>query len=333
MVDVKENQATMRAIVCRKPVEPGELQVANVPRPAVADDALLVKVHASSANPVDTFQLSWVAHLLRRFRPAGVGSDFAGVVEAVGAKVTKFKVGDEVFGDARGALAEYLTVAEGAGVVAKPAGVSFADAGTLGVAGSTALQAVRDHGRIQRGERVLVNGASGGVGTFAVQIAKAMGGDVTAVCSTRNVELVRSIGADAVIDYTKEDFTRRGERYDLILDIAGSHPLSDCLRLLNQGGRFVGVGASAIQHGDGGSFRALAHLGRIRLASSRRSDRSVTIFITKVRKEDLAFLGELVASGRVKPVIERTYELAAAGEALTRIEEGHLRGKLAISIA
>lgn len=333
MVDVEATRATMRAIVCRKPAGPADLHVEEVPRPAAADDALLVKVHSSSANPVDLFQLSAVAHLMRRFQPAGVGTDFAGVVEEVGPKVTKFKVGDEVFGAAHGAFAEYLTVAENAGVVLKPAGASFADTGTLAVAACTALQAVRDHGRIKPGKRVLINGASGGVGTFAVQVAKALGGEVTAVCSTRNVELVRSIGADAVVDYTREDFARRDERYDLIIDVAGSHALSQCLRLLDHGGAFVSVGAAAIQHGRGGSYRALAHLARVRLASSSRGDRSIAIFIARVRKEDLTLLGGLVARGRIRPVIEHTYNLAEAGEALARIDEGHLQGKLAIAIA
>ena len=333
MVDVETTQATMRAIVCHKPANPADLGVEQVARPSVAANVLLVKVHASSANPVDLFQLSAAGYLLRRFRPAGVGTDFAGVVEEVGSRVTMFRVGDEVFGAAPGAFAEYLTVQETAGVVLKPPGVSFADAATLAVAGCTALQAVRDHGNMKSGDRVLVNGASGGVGTFAVQVAKALGGEVTAVCSTGNVELVRSIGAGAVIDYTNDDFTRRDERYDLIVDVAGSHRLSKCLPLLNYGGTFVGVGASAIQHRKGGSLRALAHLARIRLASSRRTDRSVAIFIAKVRKDDLALLGELVESARVKPVIERTYDLEDAGAALARIDEGHLRGKLGIAIA
>ena len=325
---VVESTSTMRAVVCRKPSKPAELRVEEVPRPAVAEDALLVKVHASSANPYDMFHLSPVGYAQRGFKPGGAGTDFAGVVEEVGAGVTRFKLGDEVFGAARGAFAEYLTVAETAGVVAKPSGASFADAGTLAVAGSTALQAVRDHGRIQPGHRVLVNGGSGGVGTFAVQIAAALGGDVTAVCSTRNLDMVRSIGANTVIDYTKEDFSQRPERYDLIVDVAGSHSLSECRRLLNPGGVFVCVGAAAIQHLKGGSFRALAHLARVRLASS--SD--VKIFVGKIRKDDLSFLGELVASGRVKPVIEQTYDLAGAGEALRRVSEGHLRGKLAIAV-
>jgi NADPH:quinone reductase-like Zn-dependent oxidoreductase len=323
----------MRAVVCHRPTRPGALRVEEFDRPVVGDGEVLVRVHASSANPLDMFHLSPVSYVQRGFKPAIVGTDVAGVVEEVGRNVSVFKPGDELFGAARGAFAEYVSVSpDKGGVVRKPAGVSFADAGTLAVAASTALQALRDHGRMESGKRVLVNGASGGVGTFAVQIAKVLGGDVTAVCSKRNVDMVRSIGADSVVDYTQEDFALRGERYDLIVDVAGSHPLGECMRLLNGGGAFVCVGASATQHGKGGSWRALARLARIRLASSRKDDRTVAIFIAKLRKEDLEFLGDLVANGRVKPVIERTFDLAGAAEALARIDEGHLQGKLAIAV-
>jgi NADPH:quinone reductase-like Zn-dependent oxidoreductase len=323
----------MRAIVCHRPSSPAELRVEELDRPATPADGLLVRVRASSANPVDLFQLSPVAHLQRGFKPARVGTDFAGVVEAVGGGVTGFKVGDEVFGAARGAFAEYVSVAQSAGVVRKPAGVAFEDAGTLAVAGSTALQSLTDHGHLERGQRVLVNGASGGVGTFAVQIAKALGAEVTAVCSPRNVDLVRSLGASRVIDYTDEDFTKMGERYDLLVDVAGNRSWSECRSVLVSGGSYVGVGAAAIQHGRGGSLRALGHFASVALVSARSGYRVRTLFIAKLRKDDLAVLGELVAQGRVRPVIERSYPLAAAGEALDRINQGHLRGKLAIRIA
>lgn len=322
----------MRAVVCHGPTDPAGLHVEDVPRPALDADRVLIRVRASSANPVDLFHLSTIGYLQRRFKPAVVGTDVAGIVEEVGRGVTTFRPGDEVFGAARGAFAEYVSAPEDGRVVHKPAGVSFADAGTLAVAASTALQALRDHGRMKSGQRVLINGGSGGVGTFLVQIAKALGGDVTAVCSSRNVDMMRSLGADTVIDYTKEDFARRGERYEVMVDVAGSHPLSECMALLTPGGAFVAVGASAIQHGKGGSFRALARLASIRIASARKGDRSISIFIAKLRREDLEFLGDLVATGRVKPVIERTYDLSGAGEALSRINEGHLQGKLAITI-
>ena len=326
------SETTMRAVVCRGPMKPEAVQAEDAGRPAVADDGVLVRVRASSANPVDLFALSAAGWMLRGRKPVVAGTDFAGTVEAVGAHVTGFRPGDEVFGAARGAFAEYLSVAEDGGVVRKPAAVSFVDAGTLGVAGSTALQALRDHGQVERGQRVLINGASGGVGSFAVQIAKALGAEVTAVCSPRNVDLVRSIGADTVIDYSKDDFARRGERYDLMIDIAGSHSWSDCKRVLTEGGAFVGVGAAALQHGRGGSLRALGHFLWIRVSTAGGGRRAVALFIAKLRKEDLEFLGELAASGRVKPVIERTYDLSHAGDALAYINAGHTQGKLAIAV-
>jgi len=293
---------------------------------------MLVRVHASSANPVDLYALSRMAHLQRRRKPMVVGTDFAGTVEATGRSVTAFAPGDEVFGAARGSFAEYVSVAASAGVVRKPAGVSFEDAATLAVAASTALQSLRDHGRVESGQRVLVNGASGGVGTFAVQIAKSFGAEVTAVCSAGNVDLVRALGADTVIDYTKEDFTRSGKHYDLMLDVAGSHTWSECARVLDRGATYVGVGAAAVQHGKGGPRRALAHFLGIRLASTGSGRRVVVLFLAKLRKDDLELLGGLVESGRVKPSIEKRYDLAGVPEALAHIESGHLRGKLAIRI-
>jgi NADPH:quinone reductase-like Zn-dependent oxidoreductase len=322
----------VRAVVCRRPASPGELELADLDRPAVLDDGLLVRVHASSANPVDLFTLSPAGHLLRRRRPLIVGTDFAGTVEALGTRVTAFRPGDEVFGAARGSFAEYVMVAANGGVVRKPAGVSFEDAATLAVAGSTALQALRDHGRVQSGQRVLVNGGSGGVGTFAVQIARAFGAEVTAVCSPRNVELVRGLGARTVIDYTREDFTRSGKRYDLMLDVAGNRSWWECTRVLDRGAAYVGVGTAGIQHGKGGMRRVLAHFLDVRLASIGGGRRVVALWIARLRKDDLEFLGRLVESGRVKPVIERTYELADVPEALRRIDEGHTQGKLAILV-
>src|SRR2546421_10973145 len=218
----------MKAVVAKGPGSPAALKVEKFERPAVPDDGVLVRVHASSVNPVDLYALTPVAHLTRSFKPAVVGTDFAGTVEAVGRAVTLFQPGDEVFGGGRGAFAEYICVSEQKAVVLKPVGVSFEQAATVVVAGSTALQALRDHGRIKPGQRVLINGASGGVGTFAVQIARSFGAEVTAVCSSRHVDVVRSIGADRVIDYTQQDFARAGERYDLMLDVAGNRSWSEC---------------------------------------------------------------------------------------------------------
>src|SRR5215472_2646629 len=204
----------MRAVVCSKPGSPYVLNMAEIDRPVVPDDGVLVRVHASSANPVDLFPLSRMGYISRLMKRAVLGTDFAGTVASVGRSVTQFQPGEEVFGGARGAFAEYVCVPEDGAVVRKPANVTFEQAAAVPVAAITALQAVRDHGQIQPGQKVLINGASGGVGTFAVQIAKSFGAEVTGVCGTRNVELVRSIGADRVIDYTKEDFTRSEERYD-----------------------------------------------------------------------------------------------------------------------
>jgi len=243
-------------------------------------------------------------------------------VEAVGRSVLQFQPGDEVFGGSgrRGAFAEYVCVSEGGAIARKPANVTFEQAATVALAGGTALQAVRDHGRIQAGQRVLVNGASGGVGTFAVQIARAFGAEVTAVCGTRNLELVRSLGAERVIDYTREDFTRSGQRYDVLLDVAGSRSWGACRRVLTPKGTFVAVGARNAQH-----------LLAVRVASLGASQR-VVLFIEKMNKADLLVLGDLLASGRVTPVIERRYALSEVPTALSYLAERHANGKLVITI-
>jgi NADPH:quinone reductase-like Zn-dependent oxidoreductase len=322
----------MRAILSRGPGKPARLKVDEMPRPEPGAGELLVRVRASSANPVDLFPLTTVGYLQAGRKPSIVGTDFAGVVEAVGVGVTAFQPGDAVFGGARGAFADYV-VASVDRVAPKPAGVSFGDAGTLAVAASTALQALRDHGRVERGQRVLVNGGSGGVGTFAVQVARALGAEVTAVCTTPNVDIVATAGATRVIDYTKEDFTRSGERFDLMLDVAGSRTWGECTRVLTRGGTYVGVGLAAVQHGPGGGWRAIGHILGVRVASIGGGRRVVGLFLAKLRQEDLAFLGALVESGRVKPVIEETYDLAGAPEALAHLDAGHTRGKLAIEVS
>jgi len=323
---------TMRAVVCRRPMPLTALTIADAEVPAVPEDGLLVRVRSSSANPVDLYALSPVAHWQRGRKPAVVGTDFAGIVESVGSRVTSYRPGDEVFGAVRGAFAEYAAVPNETGVARKPAGVSFEDAGTLAVAATTALQAVRDHGGVAQGQRVLVNGASGGVGTFAVQIAKAFGAEVTAVCSTRNVELVRSLGADHVIDYTQDDFTRRGGGFDVMLDVAGNRSWPECARLLNRGGTFVGVGAAGVQHGQGGVVRAIRHFLDVRVRSIGGGKKVVVLFIAKLNRPDLETLGELVESGRVKPVIDRRYDVTQIADALGYLDEGHTMGKVAIGI-
>ncbi len=323
----------IRAVVSHGPGSVSALKMEDIDRPAPADDGVLVRVRASSANPVDLFTITPVAHMQRGLNGAVVGTDFAGTVEAVGKNVTRFEPGDDVFGGARGAFAEYLAISEQGALVRKPAGVPFDQAGAVTVAGSTALQALRDHGRVQAGQRVLINGASGGVGTFAVQIARSFGAEVTAVCSTRNVELVRSIGAQRVIDYTTEDFTLGGERYDLMLDVAGNRSWSECLRVLEAGATYVGVGAAGIQHGKGGGWRAIGHFLQVWMGSMRGGRRVVTLFIAKLSKDDLVFLGELLESGSVKAVIDRRYGLAGIADALGYLDEGHAMGKIAIEVA
>jgi len=324
----------MRAIVCEKPGPVAGLAVSEIASPAVADGAVLVRVRDSSANPVDLFPTSRLGNLANsKQRGLVLGTDFAGTVEAVGKDVTEFRAGDEVFGGARGAFAELMCVPEKGAIAHKPAGVTSEQAGTVAVAATTALQALRTHGGLEAGQSVLINGASGGVGTFAVQIACALGAQVSAVCSTRNVDVVRALGGRTIVDYTREDFTRADERYDLIVDVAGSHSLRECRRVMAPRGTFVGVGAAGVQHGRGGGWRAIGHFLGTRIASIGRSQKVVVLFICKLNKDDLGFLGELIASGKVTPVIDRRYELREVGAALSYLNEGHARAKIAISVA
>jgi NADPH:quinone reductase-like Zn-dependent oxidoreductase len=259
------------------------------------------------------------------------GVDVAGKVEAIGKQVTQFKEGDEVFGTCRGAFAEYATSASVPGLksvlVKKPDNVTFEQAASAPVAALTALQGLRDKGRIQPGQSVLINGAAGGVGTFAVQIAKVFGAQVTGVCSTRNVDMVRSIGADRVIDYTQEDVTKSGQRYDLLLDCVGNHSLSACRRILNREGRLVMVGAPK----DISLTGILASvLGALVLSPFLRQ--KMSFLIAKVNQEDLTVLSNLMAAGKIKPVIDRRYRLSEAADAFRYMEEGHARGKVLITL-
>ena len=324
----------MKAVVCRRHGRPEVLEVVDVEMPAVPDDGVLVRVHAASLNPVDFFSLSsanWAARRLswRRSGPEAVGTDFAGTVESVGRGVTGFAPGDEVFGGKRGAFAEYVCTSGRDGLARKPANLTFEQAAVVPVAALTALQALRDHGRIQPGQRVLINGASGGVGTFAVQLARVFGGEVTAVCSPRNVDLARSLGAETVIDYTREDFTRSGQRYDLLLDIAGSKSWSASRRVLAPRATFVAVGGSV--HTVWGGVHTLKHLAGVRLASIG-SRRNVVLFITRLNEPDLRVLGDLLESGQVRAVIDRRYALDQVVAAFDYMGEGHARGKIAIDV-
>ncbi len=312
----------MKAIVYQKYGSPDVLELQEIEKPIVTAGEVLVRVHAASVNPLDWHFLRGtplvvrvMAGLLKPKRKI-LGADVAGRVEAVGGKVTKFQPGDEIFGSGNplGAFAEYLCVPED-GVVLKPANLTYEEAAAVPVAALTALQGLRDKGKIQPGHKVLINGASGGVGTFAVQIAKSFGAEVTGVCSTRNLDMVRSIGADRVIDYSKEDFTQNGRRYDLILDAVGNRSLSECKRALHANGIYVAAAGAPV--------RALW----IAMAGSR-----MVTMITKPNREDVAFMKELLESKKVRPVIDRRYPLSEVAEALRYLEEGHARGKVVITV-
>jgi NADPH:quinone reductase-like Zn-dependent oxidoreductase len=326
-----QNHSTMKAAVYHAYGPPDVLRLGDVPKLALTDDGVLVRVRAASLNAGDWYALTGTPYIarfqqgLRRPKNQILGTDFAGTVEAVGKNVTGFSPGDEVFGGRTGAIAEYVCVKNA--VEPKPANLTFEQAAAVPVAALTALQGLRDKGQIQPGQKVLINGASGGVGTFAVQVAKAFGAEVTAVCSTRNVDLVRSLGADHVIDYTKEDFTRGGQRYDLMLDVAGSRPWSACKRVLTPRATLVIVGAPK------GSrlLGPLSHIAKVYLASLR-SSRKMVFFIAKFNKPDMAVLRELLESGKVTPVIDRQYPLSELAGAFRYLGEGHAQGKIVITL-
>jgi NADPH:quinone reductase-like Zn-dependent oxidoreductase len=321
----------MRAIVHERYGRPDVLELREVERPVPDDDQVLIRVHASSVNPVEWYGVTGpyftrIGNGFRRPKDTTVGADLAGQVEAVGKEVKEFQQGDDVFGVSGGSWAEYAC-ARAERLAPKPASLSFEEAAAVPVAGVTALQALRDKGGVQPGQKVLINGASGGVGTFAVQIAKALGAEVTGVCSTRNAELARSLGADRVIDYTKEDFTRAWERHDLMLDIAGSRSFFELRRVLTPDATVVLVGGRMTYRGLG----PLPHLLGTFLKSRGRSQK-VTLFVAKITSKDLGVLGELFEAGKVKPVIDRTYPLADAAEALAYLGERHARGKVVITV-
>ena len=320
----------MKAIVCSSYGRPDVLELAEVEKPALADDLVLVKVRAASVNPADWYGVAGpliVRPSTGLFKPRSdrTGIDFAGTVEAVGKDVTHVGPGDDVFGARSGALAEYVTVRDA--VVAKPANITFEEAAAVPVAAITALQGLRDKGQLQAGQRVLINGASGGVGTFAVQIAKALGAEVTAVCSTRNVEQARSLGADHVIDYTREDFTRSDRRYDLLLDVAGSKSWSQLRRVLTPDAIVVIVGAQKRR-----VFGPIGHIVRLRVASLLRGSQKAVFFIAKTNRADMEILRELLETGKVKPVVDRKYELAETADAFRYLGEGHARGKIIVTV-
>src|SRR5438876_3013341 len=335
--DCNRNAATpsnpMKAIVnCEYGV--GNLQLRDLEKPSPNDNEVLVRVRAGSINPVDGHLIRSSLMMrpmsgLRKPKNTRFGTDFAGTVEAVGKDVTNFKSGDEVFGAKNGAVADYICVKADRAIVTKPSNITFEQAGSVGVAGVTALQGLRDKGHIQAGQKVLVNGASGGVGTFAVQIAKAFSAEVTAVCSTRNVDLVKSIGADHVIDYTSEDFTKTDQRYDMIYDLVGNHSFSERRQILTPNGICVlaGIGGAGIRPESGGRI-----LGNFKTAfQSKFTSQKFVFYIAKLTKDDLNVLRDLMQSGKVAPVIDRTYKMSETQDAVRYLEEGHARGKVVIT--
>jgi NADPH:quinone reductase-like Zn-dependent oxidoreductase len=321
----------MRAIVHERYGRPDVLELRDVERPPIGDDQVLVRVQASSVNPVEWYGVSGpyfarVGNGMRRPKDQTVGADLAGTVEAVGRDVTRLQPGDEVFGVSGASWAEY-TLAREDRLAKKPANLTFEEAAAVPVAGVTALQALRDKGNVQPGQKVLVNGASGGVGTFAVQLAKTFGAEVTAVCSTRNVEQARSLGADRVVDYTKEDFTELGIEHDLLLDIAGSRSFLECRKVLTPEATFVLVGGRMTYRGLG----PLPHIGGT-ILKSRFRRQTVTFFVAKITTEALTALAELLESGEIRAVIDRTYAVDEAPAALAYLGEGHARAKVVLTV-
>jgi NADPH:quinone reductase-like Zn-dependent oxidoreductase len=319
----------MKAIVYTQYGSPDVLQLKEVEKPTPSDDEVLVKIHAASVNYGDWAALIGSPFLVRlmngplRPRNKILGDDIAGRVEAVGRNVKQFQPGDEVFGFSHfGAFAEYRCVTEDY-LALKPANMSFEEGAAVPIAAITALQGLRDTGQIQSGQKVLINGASGGVGTFAVQIAKSFGTEVTGVCSTSKLDMVRSIGADQVIDYTQEDFTRSGQRYNLILAVGGYHPISDYRRALSPEGIYVCTGGSMAQYS-----QALLMGPLISMTGSKK----MGVVFPIPNQKDLAFLMELFAAGEVAPVIDRHYTLSEVAEALAYFGEGRARGKIVITV-
>jgi NADPH:quinone reductase-like Zn-dependent oxidoreductase len=324
----------MKAITHCEYGGPEALKVEAIEKPVPNDNQVLVKVRANSVNPLDlTIRGPLLLRPLlglRKPKDTRLGVDYSGTVEAVGKNVTNFKPGDEVFGGKNGAIAEYVTVLADRAVVLKPANMTFDQAASVPVAAITALQGLRDKGKIQAGQKVLINGASGGVGTFAVQIAKSFGTEVTGVCSTRNVDLVRSIGADHVIDYTKEDFTKTDQRYDLIFDLVCNHSFSERRHVLTPNGICVMGGIGGAGWHDGIVNKILGELYAI--ARSRFITQKFITYIAGFNQKDMMTLAELMQSGKIKPVIDRTYKLSETADALGYLEQGHARGKVVITV-
>ena len=323
----------MKAAVRDRFGPPAVVEIREVDKPAPADDEVLVRVRASSVNLSDWYAVTgrpWVARGtmgIRKPKSEPLGTDYAGVVESVGKDVTQFEPGDEVFGGRSGAWAEYVVAKADRGIVPKPANVTFEEAAAVPVAALTALQGLRDKGRLQPGQKVLINGASGGVGTLAVLVAKALGAEVTAVCSTRNVEQARSLGADRVVDYNQKDFTRSDRRYDLLLDVAGSRSWRACKRVLDPQGTFVVIGGPR-------KSRLVGPLGGVikKKLGGVLGRRKVVFFVAKFNKEDMEVLRELLEAGKMTPFIDGRYELSEVVDALEHMGEGHPGGKIVLTV-
>jgi len=325
--------AAMRAIRYYRYGSSDVLRLEDVDRPACNATEVLVRVRAAALNPLDLFYLHGLPYIgrmqfgLTRPKTNGLGLDMAGTIEAVGPNVTGYRPGDAVFGSGSQALAEFVSLGEDAVFLRKPANMTFEQAAGVPVAAVTALQAIRDKAHVRPGHKVLINGAAGGVGTFTVQVAKALGAEVTGVCSTRNVELVASLGADHVIDYTNEDFTRSGQRYDALVDIAGSRAVSECRRVLVPHGVLVGVGGPSKGRWIGPMNRAIKMSVAAPIVSQQ-----VSFFMAQLNREDLVILRELLETGKITSVIDRTYPLSEVPEAVRYLETGHARGKVVITI-
>ena len=330
------------------PTEPGEnkikavahycygssdlLAVEWVDKPVPADNEVLVKVHRAGVNPLDYHSMRGAPYLMRLGKGIGkpersiMGADFSGVVESVGNKVTRFKPGDEVFSGTRGAYSEYLTIAEDRGIALKPSNMSFDQSAAVAVAAITALQALRDQGELKAGEKVLINGASGGVGTFAVQIAKAIGAEVAGVCSSRNIDMVKSLGASKVFDYKKEDYTVSGEKYDLIVDMVSNHSISKNRDALVPGGRYIIVGGAK------GNWLGPLTQPLAAMIQDPFVDETLKFFVAEFKQEDFEYLSELMQSGKMTPQIDRHYKLDEIAEAITYSESRRAQGKIVIDI-
>jgi NADPH:quinone reductase-like Zn-dependent oxidoreductase len=329
------NAELMKAVVRRCYGPPDVLRLEDIEKPTPADNEVLVKIRAAAVNPFDWHFMRGKPYLMRIDAGFGtpknprLGVDYSGTIEAVGRNVARFKPGDDVFGGKFGALAEYVTIVADGQIALKPANLTFEQAAAVNMAAVTALQALRDRGMIQPGQKILINGASGGVGTFAVQIAKTFGAEVTGVSSTRNLQMVRAIGADHVIDYTQEDFTQGDQRYDVILDNVGNRPLLDIRRVLNPKGKYVLIGGGGP---DAGPWIGPL-IGPIKaLVLSWFVSQDMGMMMAEVNQEDLAILSELLQAGKVTPVIDRSFKLSETADAIRYLEEGHARGKVVISL-